>query len=90
MKINEIDFDGYSGKRIAVVTKKSIMNFPADVPDAVKHACGELEIQSSTARSGAVFDSIYASELEIAENGINVDETGWVTIKTVYNEKNNS
>ena len=69
MKISEIDFDGYSGKRIAVVTKKSIMNFPADVPDAVKHACGELEI---------------------AENGINVDATGWVTIKTVYNEKNNS
>lgn len=69
MKISEIDFEKYAGRRIAVVTKRSIMNFPADAFDAVRHACGDLEI---------------------AEEGIIADENGWLTLKTVNNEKNNA
>lgn len=44
MKISEINFGKYTGRRIAVVTKRSIMNFPVDAFDAVKRACGDLEI----------------------------------------------
>lgn len=69
MKISEIDFSCYAGRRIAVVTKRSIMNFPADTFDAVKRACGELEV---------------------AEDGIIADENGWLTLKTVNEEKNNA
>lgn len=69
MKISEIDFSGYAGRRIAVVTKRGTANFPADAFDAVKRACGELET---------------------AEDGIITDDNGWLTLKTVNEEKNNA